>query len=156
MQKIEVRKTRNGLGIFAKSDFQSGDRIFEIKGIFIFGDEDEDIDEKTRDNAFRFDKEKYLSPAGEVGDFLNHSCDPNSAVVKKKNKLFIVAIKDIKGGAEIFIDYSTIIAQDDSWRMKCNCGSKNCRKMIKGFNSLPKNTKNKYLDLKMVPDYILD
>lgn len=156
MQKIEVTKARNGLGIFAKSDFQPRDKIFEVKGAFISGDEDDDIDEKTRDNAFRFDKEKYLSPAGEVGDFLNHSCNPNSAVVKKKNKLFIVALKGIKGGAEIFIDYSTIIAQDDSWRMKCDCGDKNCRKIIKGFHSLPKNIQKKYLDLKMVPDYILN
>ncbi len=155
MKKIEVRKTRNGLGIFAKSDFQSGDRIFEIKGIFISGDEDEDIDEKIRDNAFRFDKEKYLSPAGEVGDFLNHSCDPNSAVVKQTNKLFVVAVKNIQKSEEILIDYSTIIAQDDSWQMECNCGSKNCRKIIKGFHSLPKNTQKKYLDLNMVPDYIL-
>jgi hypothetical protein len=141
---------------FAKSDFHTGDKVFEVKGAFISGDEDDDIDEKTRDNAFRFDKEKYLSPAGEVGDFLNHSCNPNSAVVKKKNKLFIVAVKDIKGGAEIFIDYSTIIAQDDSWQMKCDCGDKNCRKIIKGFNTLPRKIRERYKFLQMVPEYIIN
>lgn len=156
MQNIEVKKSINGFRIFARTQFQSGDDVFKVKGYFISCDVCDNIDDKTRDNAFRYDEEKYLSPAGEIGDFLNHSCDPNSAVVKKEGKLFIVAVNNINADEEVTIDYSTILASDDSWEMVCNCGSENCRKLIKTFNSLPNHTKQRYLSLNMVPDYILD
>jgi len=154
-KSIEIKKSRNGQGVFACKKFLAGEVIFEIKGKFISGDLDEELDEATRDNAFRFSKEKYLSPQGRIGDFLNHSCEPNARVVKKVNKLFIYAVQEVKPSEEILFDYSTLTASDDIWEMKCNCGSQNCRGVIKQFKTLPKKIKEKYLSLKMVPKYIL-
>lgn len=156
MKNVEIKKSKNGLGIFAKTKFKTKENIFEVKGEFISCDEENDIDEKTRDNSFRYDEEKYLSPAGELGDFLNHSCDPNSAVVKKGDKLFIVAVRDINPGDEVVIDYSTILASDDSWEMGCHCGLEICRKVIKKFDSLPIQIRQKYIASNMVPKYILN
>jgi SET domain-containing protein len=155
MEKIEIRKSKNGLGIFSINGFSSKEVIFEVKGSFISCYEEDDIDEKTRANTFRFDEEKYLSPEGEIGDFLNHSCNPNSTVLKNDEKLFVVAVNDIGKNEEVTIDYSTIIALDDSWEMKCNCGSNKCRNQIGTFDSLPKEIKHKYVLLNMVPEYIL-
>lgn len=152
---LAVGKSRQGLGIFAKKNFLPSERIFEVKGAFISGDEDDQIDEKTRSNAFRFDRETYISPQGEIGDFLNHSCSPNAVVRKIGTKLFVTAVDRIVKGKEIFIDYSTILAKDDSWEMRCNCGSKICRRVIKKFDSLPKPTREAYLTRGMAPDYIL-
>ncbi len=155
MSALEVRKSKNGLGIFAKQEIGSGAVVFEVKGELISCDEDDNLDERTRSNSFRYDEENYLSPKNEIGDWLNHSCKPNSAVEKKDGKLYIVAREHIKGGEEITIDYSTIIASGDSWEMDCNCGSENCRKRIKGFDSLPKNLKTEYVSSDMVPKYII-
>jgi hypothetical protein len=154
MDAVEVKQAKNGQGIFAKKDFNGEDIIFEVKGTLVSCDIDEELDEETRSNTFRFDEEWYLSPKGELGDYLNHSCEPNSAVVKRDDKLLVVAVKDIETGEEITIDYSTIIASDDDWVMRCNCGSQNCRGLIGQFELLPKVLKSKYIRQGMVPEYI--
>ncbi len=152
---IEIKRTRNGQGIFAKRNFSRNETVFEVKGKLIDCDVDEEIEETVRNNAIRFDKDRYISPEGKAGDFLNHSCEPNSKIVKSKGKLFVKAIQEIKKGEEILIDYSTISASDDIWEMKCNCGAKECRGVVKQFKKLPKKIKGKYLELKMVPRHIL-
>lgn len=156
LKDFDVKKSKNGFGIVAKKNFLAGDILFEIKGKIISCDVGDGLDEETRSNTFRFDEEKYLSPKGEIADFLNHSCEPNSGVIKKNKKLFLVAILDIKKGEEIVFDYSTIIASDDIWKMKCSCGADNCRKIIKKFNTIPKKIKDKYINLGIVPEHILD
>ncbi len=40
----------------------------------------------------------------------------------------------------------------DEWKMKCKCGSENCRKIISTFNALDDKTKKKYSNY--VIDYI--
>jgi hypothetical protein len=149
-----IKKTRNGNGLFVARDFGALEILFPVIGTFIDCDEEDDIDEKIRDNTYRFNQSKYISPAGTIGDYVNHSCEPNAQVVKKKNKLFIVAYKPIKKSEEIFIDYSTIIADDDVWEMKCNCGTKKCRGIIKKFKSLPEHLQREYVVSKLVPKYI--
>lgn len=151
---LRVEKSRNGYGIFTKKDFSKNEEIFEIKGKLMALNEDEDIDEKIRNNAFRFSKDEYISPQGEIGDFLNHSCNPNSGIIKQNGKLFVIALENIKKDEEITMDYSTIIADDDIWEMNCNCGEKECRSIIKNFGALSKKLKEKYLNLGIVPDYI--
>jgi SET domain-containing protein len=154
MKNFEIRQAKNGSGIFSKKIFKNGEKLFEIKGKLIPCNKEDDLDERTRSNTIRFDEEMYISPEGEIGDFLNHSCEPNSGIIKKNNKLYLIAIKNIELSEEVVMDYSTIIADDDIWDMKCSCGEKECRKMVKKFSSLPKKIKEKYLDLGIVPDYI--
>lgn len=57
--------------------------------------------------------------------YTNHLCDANLYV----DNFCYVAKRDIKIGEEIGEDY----AEDETpgFRMKCKCGSKNCRKIIK-------------------------
>ncbi len=150
-----IKKARNGLGIFTRRKFLADETIFEVTGKFVTCDEDDNLDQKTRDNTYRYDEERYISPQGRIGDFLNHSCDPNAKVVKRNKKLFIVALCPIPHGVEVVFDYSTILASDDIWKMNCNCGSTYCRKVIKKFNSLPKQLQKKYISQDMVPSYIL-
>ena len=153
-EELCVKKSRNGRGICTRRDFLSGEIIFEVTGTFIACDEDDDVDEETRANTYRYDEDRYISPAGRIGDFLNHSCDPNAKVVKKNKKLFVIAVADIPKGEEVTIDYSTILAADDVWEMKCNCGTKKCRGLIKKFDTLPLAIKKNYLARGMVPSYI--
>lgn len=94
---------------------------------------------------------------------LNHSCEPN-AFIRGKNEL--VALKDIRTDEEIAYDYSTSMWEDSEvmkklfgtglLEMKCNCGSINCRKIIKQFYELANDVQKRYLELKIVQDFILE
>ncbi len=151
-----IKTSKNGKGIFSGRMFRKGEPIFEVKGKIFHYTDVLKIGGKFCDNTFRFDGETFLSPDGHIGDFLNHSCDPNSKVVKRDNKLFVVSIKDIVRDREVVIDYSTILADDDIWEMDCNCGSGNCRKKILKITSLPTKLQRSYKELQIVPDYIVD
>ncbi len=56
-------------------------------------------------------------------DYGNHSCDPNL----DRNH---TALRDIEVGEELTLDYAQFSAKD--WEMKCNCGSKNCKGIVRG------------------------
>jgi len=153
-KNFKIKESKNGYGVFADKSFKTGVKVFQITGKLITCYEDDDIDDITRENTIRYDEERYLSPNGKIADYINHSCEPNSRVVKKGNKLFIVAILPIKKGEEVVFDYSTIIASDDSWTMRCNCGTKSCRGKVGQFVKLSKRIKEQYLANGMVPKYI--
>ena len=152
---FQVKKTRNGKGVFARVGFKKDKKLFEVRGKFVTCDEDEDMDETERSNAYRFDKQLFISPKNKLADMVNHSCVPNAKVVKEKDKLYIFSICDILKGSEILIDYSSIIAKDDIWDMKCNCGADKCRKTIKRFADLPRSIQKLYIRDKVVPNFIL-
>lgn len=151
---LVVADTRNGKGIVASRSFLADEKIFEVTGILITGDVEEDIPDIVRDNAFRFNENFYISPNGSIGDFLNHSCLPNAKIEKNNERLFVVAIQDIAPREEVLIDYSTIVAADDIWEMDCNCGVGMCRGVIRSFDTLPLSVRKMYIQRGMVPPYI--
>jgi SET domain-containing protein len=152
---VYIKKSKNGRGLFAKRNIQKSEVTSLIKGSLITCNEDDDLDEQTRSNTIRFNNEKFLNPKGEIGELINHSCSPNSKIVKASNKMYVRAIENISKDTEIVFDYSTVLANDDIWQMKCNCGEKGCRKVIKMFKTLPSKTKQHYIKNKIVPKYIL-
>jgi hypothetical protein len=152
---LVVTTARNGQGIYAARDFVADEVLYEITGTFISGDVDEEIDEAIRDNSFRYSDNLYLSPAGTIGDFQNHSCEPNAKVLKQGDALVVAAISSIQKGGEILIDYSTITGADDVWEMACNCGSASCRGVVRNFDALPHELRARYQSRGIVPDYIV-
>lgn len=154
-KKVYVKDARNGKGAFARKKILPEKMILEIKGVFLTCNEDDDIDEETRNNTFRYDDDLYISPGKDIANFINHSCEPNAKVAKKNKKLFIYSILPILKDEEVLFDYSTILARDDVWEMECNCGSQKCRKVVKQFKKLPLKLKEKYIKEEIVPDYIL-
>jgi len=57
----------------------------------------------------------------------NHSCDPNIGFGEESTIFY--AIKNIKPGEELVFDYAACEISKIPFR--CNCGFKNCRKIIK-------------------------
>ncbi|MFM2374431.1 MAG: hypothetical protein RLZZ234_426 [Candidatus Parcubacteria bacterium] len=153
---LEVRTSRNGLGVFVKRAFKAGEVLYVVEGKKVTCDIDDDMDEQARSNTYRFDEEYYLSPQGTLGDYFNHSCHPNAKVEKRGQKLRMVAIRNIPQGREVCFDYSTITASDDVWKMRCHCGEKMCRKSIRSFGTLPSPLQCRYIREQIVPQYILD
>jgi SET domain-containing protein len=154
-KNLAVKKSINGYGIFTTKSFKADTKLFEVTGPKVKCEEGDDMSEEERSNTFRFTKVWYINPKGRLGDMLNHSCEPNAKVIKTNDKLFIVSLVSLAKASEVLIDYSTILASDDSWTMVCRCESANCRKVIKKFKSLPKSKQEIYKKLQMVPRYIL-
>lgn len=71
--------------------------------------------------------------------FINHSCEPNVGV---SGQIMYVAMRRIKPGEELTLDYAMI--DDAFFRMKCQCGSKNCRGVITGKDWKRKDLQKKY------------
>lgn len=158
--KLEVKKSSiNNKGVFAKSFIKKGERICFLKGKekTIKELKKIKISKKELGNLLQISQTKYLK-VNKPHLFFNHSCSPN-VYVKGKNELS--AIRDIKKGEEITFDYSTTVWEDwgkghKPWRMKCNCKSEKCRKIIKEFHLLPKRIKFKYIKNKFLPNFILN
>jgi len=141
--KIEVKSSDiEGKGLFAKKPFIKGEEFVVATG-------EEPIEEKIyTDEEFRkftewciangkdwdavalgngthsaaiSDREKH------PGNYGNHSCDPN---VRSNNSGGLIALRDIEPGEELTIDYAQFSTKD--WSMECNCGSKNCKGVLKG------------------------
>ena len=141
MEKVYVALTSNaGMGIFAAKNIEKNEKIFVVKGKIIkdnYGDKGKYSGERWLIIA----KQTWISPfRSNPYWFINHSCNPNAG---SRGKVTVVAMKRIKKGEEITIDYSTT-EEDHYWRMKCNCGSKNCRKIIRSVQFLPEKIFRQY------------
>jgi len=99
-------------------------------------------------NWVGFGKDKWLE-VGSPAVYINHSCQPNAGI---KGRVTVVALKNILKGEEIKLDYS-ITEEDLLWQLEypCNCGTKDCRKIIRSIQGLPEKTFKKYLPF--VPTY---
>lgn len=70
--------------------------------------------------------------AGSVLRFLNHSCDPNLAMVQvftgsKLPRIAFFTIKPVKAGAEITFTYDCEVKKDGT---ACHCGAARCKKFL--------------------------
>jgi len=150
-----VAKSRTGNGVFTTRTFKAGEVLIAVTGTFVTCDVDDDMDETERANTYRYDMDRYVSPGNSIGNFVNHSCVPNAKVMKRREKLYVVAHTTIPNGSEVLFDYSTITARDDEWTMRCRCGNATCRKVIRAFHALPDEVRARYIREGIVPRYIL-
>jgi uncharacterized protein len=155
-ENVTVSRARNGQGLFAARPFRAGQRIVRVTGRIVSPALVWKAGGTFMDNCFRFGPETYLDPGDGPGRYLNHSCEPNAGILKSTNRLFLVAIGAIGVRREILIDYSTILGDDDVWTMRCRCGARSCRRVVRNFGSLPAMTRDAYTALGIVPRYILN
>lgn len=143
--KTKIKQSKiEGNGLFAIKPIRKGE-IIGIKWGYIF---DRNILKKIKgdigDSYFQISDNFFIGPLSkedvkESMIFLNHSCEPNAGV---EGNIVFVAIRDIKVGEEITIDYA--MCDDDTYELKCNCQSKNCRKNVTGKDWMKKELQNKY------------
>ncbi|MFO0962710.1 MAG: SET domain-containing protein [Phycisphaerales bacterium] len=156
---LAVRSVRNGRGIVALRAFARGATVLRIRGRLLHSDalwRAWERDPRLAANCFRYDQERYLSPRGTVADFANHSCRPNTAIVRVRGGLALRALRRIERGEEILHDYATLLGADDVWTMRCNCGERGCRKVVRRFDALPTAVLARYLRLRAIPRHILE
>lgn len=152
-----VGKSRvSGRGVFSGKLYLSGDVILEFRGGLYTHAE---IPTPYVEDCFlQVGPDYFLGPSegAENSDTLvNHSCDPNAAVVfKPDSRILMMAIRPIEPLEEISYDYSVTMA-DDPWTMTCHCGSPRCRKVIREYRTLPPEVKARYRWINVVPPYVI-
>lgn len=158
-RKLVVRNVRNGKGIVALRSFEAGDTLCEIRGRIVRA---ETVwrwwphNRRRAENCFRFDADHYLDPEGEIGAWANHACRPNAGVFRQRGKLLLKALRAITAQSEVTHDYSTLLGADDIWRMRCNCGERQCRGVVANVLSLPEVVLRRYRRLQCIPGFILE
>jgi hypothetical protein len=137
--KVEVGKTgKYGKGVFAKFAIRKGEVIAAFDGK-IYGYYSRGWTTDVNNHAIQFEERKWRDSAG-IARRLNHSCQPNCGI---KGLFRIVAMRDIKKGEELTWDYE-MTEDNPTWRMRCRCGSKNCRKVIGAHRNMPEVVRKKY------------
>jgi hypothetical protein len=91
-----------------------------------------DINERLGPVEIQIADELYIVPVTQEereGSMLysNHSCDANLGI---RGEITFVAIRDIRAGEELTHDWC--VTDDDSYSVKCNCGSPKCRGTVTG------------------------
>lgn len=138
MKKLEVKNKSqiHGRGLFACEDIKKGERVQFVTGNVVYKIAKSKEDTHDMATWYGISKSKWIDPGSTIFAFLNHSCEPNCAIVGTKT---LISIKNIKAGEEISIDYS-MTDSDPFWEMNCLCGSRKCRGTIKSIQFLPKKT----------------
>ena len=120
----------DGLGCFATKRFLKGKKIAEYAGEKISRREI-----KRRLAGARHQRicglDAYWGVDGNVGgngtQYLNHSCEPNCYFRILYGHIILFALRDIKPGEEILLDYVESWHDDD---YPCTCGAPTCRGTI--------------------------
>jgi len=149
MKKYYIGKSKiHGSGIILNRNVKKDETIFVFRGneiVCLNGDW------PHGSNRLQVGYAKWIEPyPGSAGNYLNHSCSP-TAGVHGKNK--IVAMRDLKEGEEITIDYA-LSETYPLWHMRCFCRAKNCRKVMKPYQDMPAWRMKKYVQY--TSQYILD
>jgi uncharacterized protein len=130
--KKGLKSKIHGRGLFAIELIKKGEVVAIKKGHLLTGKQLKSLKMKKH-CELQIDDDLYVGPI-KIEEFdgsmllINHSCNPNIGV---KNKVKIIALKNIKKGEELVFDYG-IVDDNNNHRMKCNCHSPNCRKVITG------------------------
>jgi hypothetical protein len=125
--KCEIRGTGEyGKGVFAKSAIACGERLIFMGGVVMLATEE------CGDFGIQVAEDLVLvSPSiDDVGNFFNHSCDPNAGL---QGQIILVAMRPILPGEEITFDYAMCLHPTSGmprYEMQCCCGKPNCRKII--------------------------
>lgn len=153
MKRLILQECPNGRGVFAGERIFAGEEILTFLGPLIRRRDMPVIHSQDEDYYLQVGDNLFLGPSGEIDDYINHSCDPNSGVVIEGRTSKLVAIETIERGEEIRFDYSTTMYRP-VLVMKCWCGSHNCRGKVVDFIYLPEEVQAKYIALGVVPEYI--
>ena len=130
---------------FPQKKIKKGERVIVFGGYVMTPQQFDALSEKLKSYPFQIADDLYfgLSKISEIeeADYLNHSCNPNCGF---GGEITIVAMKNIKKGEEITIDYAMSISSRKIGSMSCSCGSKLCRKMITADDWKIKDLQRRY------------
>lgn len=150
----QLRFDRSGIhawGVFADEDIAAGEMILEYRGEIIGNSiaERREVEYEAAkigsDYMFRIDAANVCDATkqGCVARFINASCEPNCytkiITLDGNKRIVIYAKRNIRTGEELCYDYKFPLEYDESKRIPCYCGAKECRgymNWVSNFNDL--------------------
>jgi len=121
------------MGLFAKQAIQGGE-IIGIKGghILDWSSVQKYVAKEEKGSYCQIEEDMWLASttsdeANRIQMNLNHSCDPN---VGLRGQITYVAMRDIKADEALTMDYAFVITRPKEYKLECNCGAKQCRKVV--------------------------
>lgn len=121
-ERVVVKKSKAGLGLFARTPFKRGDFIIEYTGELI---KTEEADRRGGKYLFIINDAWVLDGKGRehTGRYINHSCKPNAEAESDEDakKVRILARKKIEPGEEITYDYGKEYWNEYIKPLGCKC-----------------------------------
>jgi SET domain-containing protein len=116
----------HGTGGFARAGILAGTRVIEYTGERITKAESLRRCERNNNYIFALDEEHDLDGRTERNParLLNHSCAPNCEAVLEDDRIWVVALRDIRAGEEITFNYGYDL--EDYRDHPCRCGAPGC------------------------------
>jgi hypothetical protein len=116
----------HGIGGFARVDIARDTRVIEYVGEKITKQESLARCERNNEYIFALDEGHDLD--GDVSwnpaRFLNHSCAPNCEARLEEERIWVVAIREVRAGEELTFNYGYDL---ESYREHpCSCGANGC------------------------------
>ena len=136
MSKLYKDKSKvNGTGLFSSEDFKKNDTIAYIQGPIHVFRKFTPVVSKQMLNWIGVGKYSWINTDKSEFRFINHSCEPNTALISKRK---VVAVQKIQAGEELTMDYSLTEAEPN-WKIaNCSCGTESCRGSILPIMKLSK------------------
>jgi SET domain-containing protein len=118
-----------GMGCFSSVQFKRGRKIAEYSGEKISDAEANRRANRRKLRICAINNRWSLdgSRGGNGTHYINHSCEPNAYMKILYGHILFIALRDIKPGEEITIDYQSTLHSD---RKRCGCGAPSCRGTI--------------------------
>jgi len=139
---VEVRDSRvHGKGVFAVHSLPKGSSVGLYEGRRYTGRQITRVDWDQKLTYLFGLSDGSTIDGGEGGNatrHLNHACAPNCQAVEEdsadgKLVVRIVALKRLRAGDELFIDYGLVVDESASPSdYACHCGANNCRGTMVG------------------------
>ena len=127
---LAVKRSRiHGRGCFATRSFAKRTKIAEYTGERITNAEAERRGHRRVLRISGLDERWSIDGArgGNGTHYINHSCRPNAFMQTVHGRLLVLALRDVRAGEEITIDYVDSLHPD---RKRCTCGVRGCRGTI--------------------------
>jgi SET domain-containing protein len=136
-KKIYKNTGENGEGVFTRKNIKKDEMLMVLGGYILTIKDENNLRGIVADKPIEISEEFSIGPL-EPSDlelmpqhYINSSCDPNAGF---KGQIFLVAMRNIKKGEEIAYDYAMVMNSNEKsnsyFKIKCLCGSKNCRGYI--------------------------
>jgi len=143
-RRFSVRKSSiHGRGVFALVPIAKGERLIEYTGERMSHDEADDRYGEEHDGTshtmlFAVNDDVVIDATrrGSSARWINHSCAPNCEANEENGRIFIDAARAIRAGEELSYDYSLILDEPHTPKLKrehpCYCGARKCRHTLLG------------------------
>ena len=127
---LTIKKSAiEGKGCFATAAFKQRRKIAEYTGEKITNAEANRRASRRKLRICAINERWSLdgSRGGNGTHYINHSCEPNAFMQILHDHILFIALRDIRPGEEITIDYESTLHSD---KKRCVCRAKKCRGTI--------------------------